>query len=70
MAIFMGDDKENKAVRSALAIYWAVVEVIRPAIEQAWSDGKNIANVSVAGSVRFLGTETPFVGHSPMLWAG
>lgn len=46
MAIFMGDDKETKAVRGALAINWAVVEVIRPAIEQSWSDGKNIANIN------------------------
>lgn len=46
MAIFMGDDKETKAVRAALAINWAVFEVIRPAIEKAWSDGKNIANIT------------------------
>ncbi|MCC9175849.1 adenylate/guanylate cyclase domain-containing protein [Arthrobacter sp. zg-Y179] len=46
MAIFMGDDKETRAVRAALAINWAVVEVIRPAIERSWSDGKNISKIA------------------------
>lgn len=40
MAIFMGGDKETKAVRSALAINWAVFEVLRPKIKANWSDGE------------------------------
>lgn len=46
MAIFMGDDKETRAVRAALAINWAVIDVIRPAIERSWSDGKKISNIN------------------------
>lgn len=38
MAIFIGDDKNDKAVRAALGINWAVSKVIKPAIEQKWSD--------------------------------
>lgn len=38
MAIFMGESKNNDAVRAALAINWAVERVIAPAIEKKWTD--------------------------------
>lgn len=38
MAIFMGVDKETRAVRAALAINWAVVEVLRPAMAKRWTN--------------------------------
>ncbi|MGW6006202.1 adenylate/guanylate cyclase domain-containing protein [Oerskovia enterophila] len=41
MAIFMGDNKEDRAVRAALGINWAVYEVIRPAIKSGFSDGQD-----------------------------
>ncbi|WP_422390198.1 adenylate/guanylate cyclase domain-containing protein [Arthrobacter sp. N1] len=46
MAIFMSADKETKAVRAALAINWAVFEVLRPMIKENWSDGGNFANIT------------------------
>ncbi|WP_230587706.1 adenylate/guanylate cyclase domain-containing protein [Rhodococcus erythropolis] len=46
MAIFIGDDKNRKAVRAAFAINWAVQEVIPEAIEAAWSDGKDFKDIS------------------------
>ncbi|GAA14944.1 hypothetical protein GOALK_120_00020 [Gordonia alkanivorans NBRC 16433] len=46
MAIYMGDDKNWSAVRAALAINWAVEEVIRPAIRSNWSDGEDFYNIS------------------------
>ncbi|MDQ0869025.1 adenylate cyclase [Arthrobacter sp. V1I9] len=46
MAIFMGEDKETKAVRAALAINWAVYEVLRPKIKENWSDGATFSNIS------------------------
>lgn len=46
MAIFMGEDKNWNAVRAALGINWAVLEVIRPAIKSNWSDGENFSNIS------------------------
>lgn len=45
MAIFMGANKEDRAVRAALGINWAVLEVIRPAIRVGWSDGENFCNI-------------------------
>lgn len=46
MAIYMGDDKNWKAVRAAFAINWAVHEVIRPAIKANWNDGENFYKIS------------------------
>lgn len=45
MAIFMGEEKNRKAVRAALGINWAVQEVIRPAIKTAWSDGEKFSHI-------------------------
>lgn len=38
MAIFMGPDKNTKAVRAALALNWAVAEILRPDIAEKWPD--------------------------------
>lgn len=46
MAIFMGGDKETKAVRAALAINWAVLDVLRFAIKENWTDGATFCNIS------------------------
>ncbi|WP_407107255.1 adenylate/guanylate cyclase domain-containing protein [Rhodococcus aetherivorans] len=45
MAIFIGEKKNWNAVRAALAINWAVKEVIRPAIKEGWSDGADFHNI-------------------------
>lgn len=46
MAIFMGDEKETQAARAALAINWAVIKVLRPAIEKNWSDGSDFCDIN------------------------
>ncbi len=38
MAIFIGPDKNVLAVRAALALSWAVEEVINPIMRETWSD--------------------------------
>ena len=45
MAIFMGEDKETKAVKAAYAINWAVMMVLRPAIKENWSDGEDFCDI-------------------------
>lgn len=37
-ATFVGGNKNTMAVRAAMAIHWAVVEVIRPGIAERWND--------------------------------
>lgn len=51
MAIFMGENKNWNAVRAALAINWAVLEVIRPAIKDGWTDGANFCDIGHAVGV-------------------
>lgn len=46
MAIFMGADKDDRAVRAAMGINWAVHQVMRPAIKDGWTDGADFAEVS------------------------
>lgn len=38
MAIFIGANKNTNAVRAALALNWAVTEMLRPEIAEAWPD--------------------------------
>lgn len=45
MAVFVGEDKNRKAVRAAFAINWAVEKVIRPEIEAKWTDVAGTYNI-------------------------
>lgn len=45
MAIFVGSAQYRNAVRAALAINWAVLEVIRPKIKASWSDGEDFYQI-------------------------
>jgi class 3 adenylate cyclase len=38
MAIFIGSNKNSAAVGAGLKLNWAIDEVIKPALKQAWSD--------------------------------
>ncbi len=38
MGIFIGDSKNTSAVKAAMNISWAVEQVIRPALNEKWSD--------------------------------
>lgn len=42
MAIFIGDDKETKAVRAALALNWAVHKLLIPKVDDNWTDVSKI----------------------------
>ncbi len=45
MGIFIGADKEERAVRAAMGIHWAVNEVIPEAIKNGFTDGKDFCNI-------------------------
>lgn len=42
MAIFIGGSKNTQAVKAALAINWAVTQVMRPEVNRRWTDLVNI----------------------------
>ncbi|ADT99170.1 adenylate/guanylate cyclase domain-containing protein [Mycolicibacterium gilvum] len=46
MAIFVGEDKNTRATRAALAINWAVEEIIPEAIKTSWSDGQDFCKIT------------------------
>lgn len=46
MAIFMGADKEDRAVRAAMGIHWAVQEVIPAAIKKRYSDPEKFPTIA------------------------
>lgn len=48
MGIFIGAKKEERAVRAAMGIHWAVCEVIRPAIKDAYTDGADFCDIDHA----------------------
>lgn len=45
MGIFMGPDKEERAVRAAMGIHWAVCEVIPEAIKNGFTDGTDFCDI-------------------------
>lgn len=46
MAIFMGADKEERAVRAAMGIHWAVQEVIPAAIKKQYTDPEKFPTIA------------------------
>lgn len=76
MGIYMGADKNRKAVRTALAINWAVNDVIKEAIAGKWNDVSTSYSIShgvgidtgealiVRGGVRD-NNDLISVGHAP-----
>ncbi len=76
MAIYMGDDKSQKAVRSAFAINWAVEFPIKEAINKRWNDVSGEYSIShgvgidqgealiVRGGVRD-NNDLISIGHAP-----
>ncbi len=46
MAIFVGDGKEDRAVRAAMGISWAVNEVIPAAIKRSYTDPENFPEIA------------------------
>jgi adenylate cyclase len=46
MAIFMGDNMNNRAVRAAMGINWAVQTIIPEHIKKSWTDGINFCDIS------------------------
>lgn len=76
MAIFMGENREWRAVRAALAINWSVQKVLRPLIRERWTDVDGLYKIAhgvgidtgealiVRGGVR-NNSDLASVGESP-----
>lgn len=71
MAIYMGPDKEIRAVRTALRINKAVTEIIRPALNSVYPDAAYVLHHTVGvDSSRLFAIKDGIRGANDMIWVG
>lgn len=71
MAIYMGADKEIRAVRTALRINKAVTEIIRPALNAVYPDVAYVLHHTVGvDSSRLFAVKDGVRGANDMIWVG
>ena len=71
MAIFIGDSKNTTAVRTALKINWAVINIIRPAQKKQYPDSTYVLKhkVGIDTSDVFV-ARTGVRGANDLVWVG
>lgn len=71
MAVFRGDAKNSSAARCALNINWAVIHILRPAIEAQYpqSDFTLKQKVGIDSSDLFV-AKTGIRGNNDLVWVG
>lgn len=71
MAVFLGEDKESKAVKSAMQINYAVMNVIQPVIQARWSDEKFVIRQKVGiDTSKLFVAKTGVRGANDLVWVG
>lgn len=71
MAVFLGDSKNTTAVRAALKIYWAVENILTPAMKSVYKDGDYVPKhvVGIDSSKLFV-ARTGVRGANDLVWVG
>ncbi|OAJ60779.1 adenylate/guanylate cyclase [Paraburkholderia ginsengiterrae] len=71
MAVFIGDNKENRAVRAAMKLNFAVSDVIRPAKAAKWPADSYVLKhvVGIDASPLFV-ARTGIRGANDLVWVG
>lgn len=70
MAVFIGNDKENSAVRAALKIQHAVVNIINPDIAGRYSNPYVVKQVVGIDSGELFVAKTGIRGSNDLVWVG
>lgn len=71
MAIYLGDDKEDRAVRTALKIQGAVQTIINPRIKEVFKNNNYRVNHSVSiDSSEIYAAKIGVRGNSDIVWIG
>ncbi|MFA4900100.1 MAG: adenylate/guanylate cyclase domain-containing protein [Brevundimonas sp.] len=71
MAVYMGDDRDSRAVRSALTINWAVREIVRPAIQRRYPTSTyQLRHVVGVDRSQVLATIGGIRGNNDLIWIG
>jgi class 3 adenylate cyclase len=72
MAIFVGDDKFDRAARAAMKLNWCVIHIINPKLKARWSDLKDFSvrhNVGIDAS-DLHAVRTGVRGDNDLVWVG
>jgi class 3 adenylate cyclase len=71
MAVYIGDEKEDSAVRSALKINWAVKNIINPAIEKKFGTGTyTVEQVVGIDTSSLMVAKTGVRNANDLVWVG
>lgn len=71
MAIFVGENKNTRAVRSAMKINNAVIQIIQPAIEQQYPERKfTLEHVIGIDSSQLRASRIGVRGYNDLVWIG
>jgi class 3 adenylate cyclase len=71
MAIFLGGSKNTQAVRAALKIKYAVLEIINPSLEEHYGDDSYVVRQAVGvDTSTILAARTGIRGSNDLVWVG
>jgi len=72
MAVYLGDSKNSQAVRTALKINWAVKNIIKPAQDKQYGDGKGhqLRHVVGVDTSQLYVARTGVRGANDLVWVG
>ncbi|MDX2074388.1 MAG: adenylate/guanylate cyclase domain-containing protein [Alphaproteobacteria bacterium] len=71
MAVFIGDSKNSAAVRAAMKINWAVLNIINPALANTYGvDKYNVKQVVGIDTSKLLVAKTGIRGANDLVWVG
>ena len=70
MAIFIGDNKCDRAVRAALKLRWAVIYVIEPSMKERWNTDFSIKHTVGVDVSDLRAVRTGVRGDNDLVWVG
>lgn len=71
MGVFIGDSKNTNAARTALALNWAVEEIIRPELKAVYKSSDFVVRHTVGmDTSKLLVARTGVRGDNDLVWVG
>lgn len=71
MSIFMGNDKADRAIKSAFQLHWAVLNIVNPPLARAWPSSAYTLKHTVGIDMgRLLAAKTGVRDDNDIVWVG
>ena len=70
MAVYIGDNKNTSAAKTALKINWAVLKIINPGIAAQYSNGYKVKHVVGIDTSKLTAARTGIRGSNDIVWVG